>query len=148
LIGERLKSLRIEQKKTQQEMADTFGIARGTYAHYEINRREPDNATLTKLADYFNVTTDYLLGRSKNRTTQQSSLTDIPAAALLPRIMEKYDQMHLSSEEQAALNQLREMPSPKQAELLQRLIDKIKSLPVEHQKALGVIIDSLASSQK
>ncbi|HML33801.1 helix-turn-helix domain-containing protein [Sporomusa sphaeroides] len=63
MLGEHLKQLRENKKLTQQEMADKIGIARGTYAHYEINRREPDNATLARLADFFGVTTDELLGR-------------------------------------------------------------------------------------
>ncbi|MCX7779647.1 MAG: helix-turn-helix domain-containing protein [Negativicutes bacterium] len=66
MLGEKLKSLREQKGITQQEMADILGIARGTYAHYEIDRREPDNATLARLADFFGVTTDYLLGRTDN----------------------------------------------------------------------------------
>ncbi|QDR80307.1 helix-turn-helix domain-containing protein [Sporomusa termitida] len=66
MLGERLKQLREKKKLTQQEMANLLGIARGTYAHYEINSREPDNATLGRLADFFGVTTDELLGRQKN----------------------------------------------------------------------------------
>lgn len=68
MLGERLKQLRESKKLTQQEMADTLGIARGTYAHYEISRREPDNATLGRLASFFCVTTDYLLGRTDTPT--------------------------------------------------------------------------------
>lgn len=59
----RLKSLRTQHKKTQQEMADVLGISRQGYAKYENNLGEPDNSTLAKLADYFEVSTDYLLGR-------------------------------------------------------------------------------------
>lgn len=64
MIGERLKTLRENKQITQQEMADALGISRGTYAHYEISRREPDDATKLKIADFFGVTTDYLLGRT------------------------------------------------------------------------------------
>lgn len=63
MLGERLKELRESKKLTQQEMADLLGIARGTYAHYEINRREPDNATLIKLSTFFKVSLDHLLGQ-------------------------------------------------------------------------------------
>jgi len=63
MIGERLKKLREIKKITQQELADNLKISRATYAHYEINRREPDNEILLLLANYFGVTTDYLLGQ-------------------------------------------------------------------------------------
>jgi transcriptional regulator with XRE-family HTH domain len=74
MIGERLKQLREKRKLTQQELADALNISRGTYAHYEINRREPDDSTKLKIADYFKVTTDYLLG---NDTLQKQSKEDI-----------------------------------------------------------------------
>ncbi|MBP2657265.1 MAG: xre [Firmicutes bacterium] len=85
MLGERLKALRNEKGKTQQEMSDILDIARGTYAHYEINRREPDNTTLKKIADYFDVTTDYLLGRTNYRTpniTEAAHRTDDPSKEL------------------------------------------------------------------
>lgn len=75
MLGEHLKQLRENKKLTQQEMADKLGIARGTYAHYEINRREPDNATLARLADFFGVTTDELLGRRENNQDQDKKLS-------------------------------------------------------------------------
>lgn len=64
MLSIRLKALRTQQRKTQQEMADLLGITRQGYAKYENNLGEPDNSTLSKLADYFEVSTDYLLGRT------------------------------------------------------------------------------------
>lgn len=58
-LGERLKKLR--QKKTQQEVAESIGISRARYSHYENDRSEPDNDLLQKLSDYYGVSTDYLL---------------------------------------------------------------------------------------
>lgn len=65
----RLKSLRKSRKKTQQDMADLLSIARGSYAQYEIGRRNPDYDTIQKLADFFSVSIDYLLGRTDNPAT-------------------------------------------------------------------------------
>lgn len=62
MIGDRLKQLR--GKQTQEDVAQYLGISRARYSHYENGRSEPDNETLNKLADFFHVTTDYLLGRS------------------------------------------------------------------------------------
>lgn len=59
----RLRELRKARKLTQEEMAEMLEVARTTYANYEQGTREPDNKTLNKLADYFQVSSDYLLGR-------------------------------------------------------------------------------------
>ena len=60
----RLKELRIAKGMTQNELAKVIGYSSLSYARYEKGEREPDISTLCKLADYFNVSVDYLLGRS------------------------------------------------------------------------------------
>lgn len=62
--GDRIANLREKYKLTQQQLADKIGITRASLSHYEKNRREPDYETLQKLADFFDVSTDYLLGRT------------------------------------------------------------------------------------
>lgn len=59
---ERLKLLRGD--KTQEYIANHIGIPRATYRNYEAGTREPDLNTLKLIADYFEVTVDYLLGRT------------------------------------------------------------------------------------
>ena len=59
------RQLRIASGLTQNEMAEKIGISRSTIGMYETGAREPDFETLEKIADFFNVDTDYLLGRSK-----------------------------------------------------------------------------------
>ena len=63
-FNERLKELRISSKVTQKNIAEYLGIKETSYQHYEYGKREPNHGTTIKLADYFNVSTDYLLGRS------------------------------------------------------------------------------------
>ncbi len=63
MIGDTLRFLREKTNKTQEETAKALGIKRSTYSHFENNRNNPDNETLVKMANYFNVSTDYLLGR-------------------------------------------------------------------------------------
>ena len=60
---ERLKELRTAQKLTQQQMADYLGVDRTTYVKYETDKSGPTFDTLQKLADYFGVTVDFLMGR-------------------------------------------------------------------------------------
>ncbi|MCY9754001.1 helix-turn-helix transcriptional regulator [Paenibacillus alvei] len=64
MLAQRLLYQRQEKKKTQAEMASLLGITRQAYGYYEKGEREPDNESLNKLADFFGVTTDYLLGRT------------------------------------------------------------------------------------
>jgi transcriptional regulator with XRE-family HTH domain len=61
-LGKTLKQLR--HKRTQQTMADLIGVSRASYSHYENDHVQPDNETLQRMADVYQVTVDYLLGRS------------------------------------------------------------------------------------
>jgi transcriptional regulator with XRE-family HTH domain len=63
LLGERLAKLRKQRNLTQQQVADKIHISRATYAQYEIDRRVPEYLTLEKLADFFEETIDFLVGR-------------------------------------------------------------------------------------
>ncbi len=62
------KKLRLSHGYTQAELADALRISRSTIGMYETGAREPDFETLEIIADFFNVDTDYLLGRT-NKTT-------------------------------------------------------------------------------
>ncbi|UNE49914.1 helix-turn-helix transcriptional regulator [Bacillus amyloliquefaciens] len=61
MFKDRLTQLRKEKKLTQGEMAEKVGVHRGTYANYERGHRQPDYETLVKIADFFEVSTDFLL---------------------------------------------------------------------------------------
>lgn len=61
-FARRLKALRKESNMTQIEFAKKFNIANGTVGNWESGNRQPDYATLQKIADYFNVSVGYLLG--------------------------------------------------------------------------------------
>jgi HTH-type transcriptional regulator, competence development regulator len=75
MLASRLASLRKEKKRTQQDMADYLGITRPAYTAYELGNRQPDYEMLQKLADFFETTTDYILGRSDERDIFQYKLT-------------------------------------------------------------------------
>lgn len=61
---DRIQLLKINKKLLQKEIAEAVGISVRTYQRYETGERTPDTDTLIKLADYFDVSTDYLLGRT------------------------------------------------------------------------------------
>lgn len=57
------KELRKQRGLSQTALGNVLGVTRSTICQYESGKRQPDNDTLIKLADYFGVSTDYLLGR-------------------------------------------------------------------------------------
>ena len=61
---DRLRSLREMRNMTQPELADAVGSTKQAISQYELGKRRPDYDLLIVLADYFNVSTDYLLGIS------------------------------------------------------------------------------------
>ncbi len=64
ILAKRLKELREERRIYQREFAATLGMSFRGYQNYETGQSEPKLATLIAIADYFNVSTDYLLGRT------------------------------------------------------------------------------------
>lgn len=66
MIGEQLKYLRELKKKSQQEVCSTLNIEQSTLANYENDKRVPKIDILIKLAEYYNVSVDYLLGLKKS----------------------------------------------------------------------------------
>ena len=60
----RLKELRESRNLTQKQVAEIIGYSVLSYARYEKGEREPDISTLKKLADYFDVSVDYIIGRN------------------------------------------------------------------------------------
>ena len=67
-LPEILLLLRNEQKLTQEQAAERQGITYRSYRRYESGEREPTASVLVKMADFYSVTIDYLVGRSEERT--------------------------------------------------------------------------------
>ncbi|MCI8436538.1 MAG: helix-turn-helix transcriptional regulator [Lawsonibacter sp.] len=66
----RMKELRKEKKLKQQELADEFSVKLRTYQGYEYGESYPEVAKLLAIADFFDVSLDYLMGRSDVRERQ------------------------------------------------------------------------------
>lgn len=71
IIGQRLRELRLDRNKTQKETADDLGITRTRYAGFEQGLSEPNLEILNKLAVYFAVSVDYLLGRGERTMDEE-----------------------------------------------------------------------------
>lgn len=72
-FSDRVRSLRKEQRYKQREMADICGIQLRAYQSYEYRQSYPDVPGLLRLADFFDVSLDYLMGRSDVREVQKPS---------------------------------------------------------------------------
>lgn len=68
----RLKELREARGLSQLQIAKEINKSFQAYSHYETGKREPDFGTLVKLADFFGVTTDYILGRDLQQNEKMS----------------------------------------------------------------------------
>lgn len=71
----KVKELCRDKNITQKQLADIIGINQNTIKTWE--HKLPNSETLVKIADYFNVTTDYLLGRSSNKLLTRKNERDI-----------------------------------------------------------------------
>ena len=65
-LGSKLQLLRKEKNTMQKDIASLLGLSVRAYQFYEKNENEPNLSNLIKLADYFDVSLDYLVGRSDN----------------------------------------------------------------------------------
>ena len=75
-MGDKLKSLRIEKKLTQKQVADRIGLAISAVSSYESGSRYPSYDVLIRLAHIFHVSTDYLLGMTDKRNVDVTGLSD------------------------------------------------------------------------
>lgn len=85
----RLKPLRNSLNITQKELASFLGINQNTYSYWENGKVKIDSDSLSKLADYFDVSIDYLLGKSDLKKEDSDSTPDSSrTSATLNELME------------------------------------------------------------
>ena len=77
MIMNNLKAVRKADSRnlTQKDMADWLGLERSTYSKYEQGSSEPTFETLCKLADFFGVSVEYLMGRAVTPSSQPSPVS-------------------------------------------------------------------------
>ncbi|TPE70804.1 helix-turn-helix transcriptional regulator [Halalkalibacterium halodurans] len=80
MLGERLKKLRNERKITQEELGKKVNVTKVSISGYENGNRNPDTETLQKLADFFEVSTDYLLGRTDDKPNEKKEVKQLSIA--------------------------------------------------------------------
>ena len=76
MFGQNLKKLRTSKNLSQSKLSKILGISSSTIGMYEQGRRFPDQTILTKIADFFDVSTDYLLGRNPQNPPTHFKIAD------------------------------------------------------------------------
>ncbi|MBU1020302.1 MAG: helix-turn-helix domain-containing protein [Firmicutes bacterium] len=103
MIGKRLQELRKNLKMTQEELSEKLAISRSSLSLYEIDKREPDGATLIKIADYFDISLDNLFDRVK---TNQDITPPLPHPFLTSseeKLLELFRQLTTETYQEKAL---------------------------------------------
>ena len=97
---QRLKLLRKEKKITAKQLSKELQVAESTISMYENGKRQPDFNMLLKIADYFGVSIDYLLGKEdkEKKLSEKNNLTEheqniINAYRLQPHLQEAVDRV-------------------------------------------------------
>lgn len=102
----RLKELREKAGYSQYTFADAFGVAQSTVGSWEAGKREPNLDTIQRIADFYDVTVDYLIGHTKdnnptaNNDVKNEKPPEIVGAAahldlnkLTPEAIEEYNRL-------------------------------------------------------
>lgn len=97
LFRVRLKSLRKEREKTQEDMSKILGVTRSTYTNYERGYITPPAATIEKIAKYFGVSIDYLLGKTNFTTHNEKIDANNDIADISKQINLMLDNLHNSN---------------------------------------------------
>lgn len=85
-LGQRIGILR--DHESQQDLADAIGVPRSNVRNWELDIREPKASSICKLADHFNVTSDYILGLSDDPTVDKYKQAAISSLGLSQRSIE------------------------------------------------------------
>ena len=107
----RIKELRTQRKITQEELGNIINVQKAAVSKYELGRAVPSTDVLTKLANYFNVSVDYLLGRTdepQGTGFQKGLLGDINGdSPLAQKARETMANIQVTPYEKALLNAYR-----------------------------------------
>lgn len=88
MVSEKLKELRLKAGLTQNDVAKILNISRAAYSHYESSKRQLNYESLKALSDYYQVSMDYLFGRTDVAQMYTLSPDDLS-------LLEKYQKLDL-----------------------------------------------------
>jgi transcriptional regulator with XRE-family HTH domain len=136
-IGTHIRELRDKKRLTQPELAEKIEIKRPSITAYESGNQLPPVDTLIKIADFFNVSLDFLTGRTNDRVLHR--LTELDKNKLPGLTDQEYEILSITS---SAVDQILEGQAPKETiESLAKMADH-EQLPEEY-KILVVVLSKM-----
>ncbi|WP_305153919.1 helix-turn-helix domain-containing protein [uncultured Clostridium sp.] len=126
MISTRLKSLRENADLSQKELAKSLGVSPSTIGMYESKKRTPDSEMLARICDFFNITVDYLLGRSNIKNPQFSTYN-------------KEEQNPITDDEKNILNLYKKLNAKDKAKFEGMMELKISEYEEENKKDKKII---------
>jgi transcriptional regulator with XRE-family HTH domain len=96
VFGNRLRKLRKERKLTAKEFGAKFGLAESTISGYENGNRTPDLELIDSFATFFNVSVDYLLGRTND--PQRTKENELNSTKDIIEFLEKTNDLHVGGQ--------------------------------------------------
>jgi repressor LexA len=104
MLSKKIKQLRKEHKLTQEELAARFGVTQQAIAKWESGRALPEPETITRVAEFFDVTTDYLLDMTDTLTT----IGPISSVRIIGTVKAGYDALALEEDLGSALAEVKD----------------------------------------
>ena len=98
-VHSRIRKLREQNNITREDFAKKIDVTYAALSKYETGKRQPDYETLQKIADYFEVTTDYLLGREEKKYPAWGDEAEFEAWVNDPSVHKFYKEFKESPEE-------------------------------------------------
>ena len=120
MFAERLKELRNARSLMQKDISRIFNVSMGAVGNWESGKRIPDTDTLVRIADYFGVSVDYLIGHDTPETARRPAIS---AEDL--RLLEAY---HANPAAQLYINRILGLPDPSPAKAQDPAEDVVQAL--------------------
>lgn len=148
-ISEGLKRIRKENGLTQQKLVTEVGLVHKTYQQYEQGKTDPPAAVIAKLADYYHVSIDYVVGRSSCKTVdneyihQKTGLSDETITKLHDtHTWDKWITSHTYDEQHKIIDALNLIFEKDRADLLYNIYEYIHSDNIVMPDTVSVFDDS------
>ncbi len=139
MLKDNLKQIREANGLTKRELCEKTGISERAYLTYEYGEREPKISVIEKLADFYGVTTDYILGRDNVLSPFEEIISRINENTKTMDVIEMYGQLP-ENVQQAIINFM--------SSLLEKRETKEKPVKQRHVERLGDIEDELEQERQ
>jgi transcriptional regulator with XRE-family HTH domain len=127
MLSRRLKKLRKEKQISQKDLAKKLNLSPSTIAMYETEKRKPDSETLERMSNYFDVSIDYLLGLTDERSSADKIKKAISDD---PELQDAWDQISKRENLQLLFKQTKDMDDSS----IRQIIRVIKAIEEDEEK--------------